>query len=66
MQVTTKDVKKEDRLRMKSPPPEAEWEKGIFQIQTLVFGVNFSNNMSISQASVNMSGIEHDITFETF
>ena len=65
MQVTTKVVKKEDRLCMKSPPPEAECEKGVFQIQTLVSGVNFSNNMSVSQARVNMSEIEHDTTFET-
>ena len=45
--------------------PEAECEKGVFQIQTLISGVNFSNNMSISQSRVNMSEIEHDSTFET-
>ena len=45
--------------------PEAEFEKGVFQIQTLVSGVNFSNNMSVSQARVNMSKIEHDTAFKT-
>ena len=65
MQVTTKDVKKEDRLSMKSPPSEVECEKGVFQIQAPVSGVNFSDNMSIPKARVNTSETEHDTTFET-
>ena len=65
MQVTTKDVKKEERLCMKSPPPEVECKKGVFQVQTLVSGVIVSNDMSISQAIVNMNETEHDTTFET-
>ena len=65
MQVTTKDVKKEDRLCMKSPPPEADCAKGVFQIQMPISGVNFSNNMSKLQARVNMSETEHDTKFKT-
>ena len=40
--------KKEDRLYMKSSTPEAKYA-GVFQIQSLICGVNFSNNVSITQ-----------------
>ena len=59
-------LKKKTGFAWNLHPLEAECEKGAFQTQTLVSGVNFSNNMSISQARVNMSEIEHDTTFETF
>ena len=36
--------KKEDRLYMKSPTPEAKCTKTVFQIQSPIYGVNFSNN----------------------
>ena len=65
VQVTTKDVKKEDRLCIKSPSPEVECEKVVFQILPLISGVNFSNNMSIPHARVSMSETEHDTIFET-
>ena len=38
---------------MKSPTPEAKCAKGVFQIQSPICGVNFSNNISITQARVN-------------
>ena len=38
---------------MKSPIPEAKCAKGVFQIQSPICGVNFSNNISITQVSVN-------------
>ena len=37
---------------MKSPTPEAKCAKGVFQIQSPTRGVNVSNNISITQASV--------------
>ena len=64
MQVTTKDIKKEGELCMKSPPPEVWREKGVFQIQPPISGVNFSNKISIPQVRVNMRETEHDTTFE--
>ena len=47
MQVTTKDIKKEDTLYMNSPAPEALCAKGICQIQSPFSVVNFANNVSI-------------------
>ena len=38
---------------MKSPTPEAKCAKGVFQIQSPICGVNFSNNISITQVKVN-------------
>ena len=38
---------------MKSPTPEAKCAKGVFQIQSPICGVNFSNNISIIQIPVN-------------
>ena len=46
-------LKKEDRLYMKSPSPEAKCVRGVFQIQSPICGVNFSNNTSITQVRVN-------------
>ena len=43
--------KKEDRLYMKSPTPEVKCTKSVFQIQSPICGVNFSNNLSINQVS---------------
>ena len=37
---------------------------GVSHIHPPVFGVNFSNNLSIPQVWVNMKKIEHDTTFE--
>ena len=47
--------KKEDRLYMKSPTPEAKCTKTAFQIQSPIYGVNFSNNLSKNQVS-SMTG----------
>ena len=41
---------------------EVECKKGDFQIQPPISGFNFSN-MSLTQAKVNMSETEHDITW---
>ena len=38
---------------MKSPAPEKKRAKGVFQIQSPICGVNFSNNISITQVRVN-------------
>ena len=38
---------------MKSPTPEAQCAEGVFQIQSIICGVNFSNNISITQVRVN-------------
>ena len=65
VQVTTEDLKQEYTLCMKSPPPEAESSKGAFQIQPPISGVNFSNNVTVPKAIVNMSETEHDTTFKT-
>ena len=65
MQVTTKAVKKGNRLCMKSLPPKAECTKDVFQTQPPISGVNLSINMSVLQTMVNMSETEHYTTFET-
>ena len=38
---------------MISPAPEAKCAKSVFQIQSPICGVDFSNNMSITQVRVN-------------
>ena len=38
-------LKKKTGFAWNLHPTEAECEKGVFQIQTVVSGVNFSNNM---------------------
>ena len=58
-------LKKKTSFAWNLYPPVAEYEKGVFEIKIPVSGVNFSNNMSLSQDRVNMSEIEHDTTFET-
>ena len=49
---------------MKSPPPEAYCAKEVFQIQSPIFSVNVSNNISIPQVRVNLMEIGYDATFE--
>ena len=65
MQVTTKDVEKRRQALHKISTREAECAKGVIQIQPPISGVNFSSNMSIPQARVNMNQTEYDTTFET-
>ena len=38
---------------MKSPAPEAKFANVVFQIQSPICGVNFSNNITITQVRVN-------------
>ena len=38
---------------MKSPTPETKCAKVVFQIQSPIFDINFSNNISITQVTVN-------------
>ena len=45
--------KKEDRLYVKPLTPEAKYAKGVFQIQSPLCGVNFSNNISITRVRNN-------------
>ena len=40
-------------------------KKGVFEIEPPISGVNFSNNMLISQVRVNRRETEYEITFET-
>ena len=65
LQVNTKDIKKGDRLCMKSSIPEAQCSRGVFQIQHPICSVNFSNNISVPQLKVSTRETEHDMTFET-
>ena len=57
VQGTTKVIKKEDRLCMKSPTLEGSCVDCVFQIQSPICGVNFSNNISTPQVRVNMMEI---------
>ena len=45
--------------------PEEKCAEGAFQIQSPIYGVNFSQNISIPQVRVNKSETELDSTFET-
>ena len=65
MGVTAKDIKKEDRLCMKSLSPEQRHSaKGVFQIHSILPDVNSSNDIEILQVRVNIKETEHDTTFE--
>ena len=44
---------KKDRVYMKSPTPQAECAKAVFQIQSPICSANLSNNISITQVKVN-------------
>ena len=50
---------------MKSPTPEQKCAKGNFQIQPPICGVNFSNNISMTQVRVNERKNYLGSTFET-
>ena len=50
---------------MKSPTPEAQCAEDVFQIQSPICDVYFSNNISIPQVRVNKRETELDSTFET-
>ena len=50
---------------MKSPTPEAKYAKGVFQIQSPTCGLNFSNNISMTQVRVNERKNKLDSNFET-
>ena len=50
---------------MKSPTPEAQCAEGVFQIQSPISDVYFSNNISVPQVRVNKRETEVDSTFET-
>ena len=49
---------------MKYPTPEA-YCAGVFQIQSPICGVNFSNNISTPQLRANKRETELDSTFVT-
>ena len=63
MQATSKDVKRQ-ALRETSTPPDVECAKGVFQSELPISSVNFTNNMSIPQAMINMNETEHDTIFQ--
>ena len=50
---------------MKCPTLEAHYAEDIFQIQSPICGVYFSNNMWIPQVRVNKRETELDLSFET-
>ena len=50
---------------MKSPTPEAQCAEGVFQMQSSICDVYFSNNISILQVRINKRETEIDSTFET-
>ena len=56
VQITTIDIKKEGGLYMKSPPPEPQCAKDVFQIQLPICGAKFSKNISISQVNMSENG----------
>ena len=65
MRITTKDIKKEDRLRMKSRPKEEGLvQRVFFKFIPFVSGLDLSNNISVPLVRVNIREIEHDTTFE--
>ena len=65
MRITTKDIKKEDRLYITFPPKEGGIvQRVFFQFISAVSGLNLSNNISVPQVRVNMRETEHDTTFE--
>ena len=49
---------------MKSPPIEAYCAEGVFQIQSPICGINFSNTILITQVRINEREIDLDSTFE--
>ena len=64
MQITTKDIKREDRLCIKSPPKEGGIVQRVFFKFIPVSGLNLSNNISVPQVKVSVREIEHDTTFQ--
>ena len=48
---------------MKSPTPEAKCAKGVFQIQSPICGVYFSNNVSITHRNERKTNLTRP--FET-
>ena len=46
-------LKKKTDFTWNPQPPEAKCAEGVFQIQSPIYGVNFSNNISVIQARVN-------------
>ena len=54
-QVTAKDFRKEVWLCIKSLPQEAQCAKDVFQIQTSISCVNFSNNILKPQVKINLT-----------
>ena len=65
MRITTKDIKKEDKLCMKSQPKEEGMvQRVFFKFNPPVSDLNLSNNISVPQVRVNIREIEHDATFE--
>ena len=52
-------------IYMKSLTPEAKCAEGVFQIQSPICSVNFSNNRSTTQVRFNERKTELDSTFET-
>ena len=49
---------------MNSPTPEAQCVKDIFQIQSPICGIHFSNNKSILQIRINCKETELDSTLD--
>ena len=65
VQVTTKNIKKEDRLYMKSITPEASCAKGVFQIQPSVGNRLVSTNKIIEFLKVWLYSTKRPYTGKT-
>ena len=59
VKVTTKNLLKEKTVHNIST-------EGLFQIQSPICGVKFSNNILTSQVKIKEKETELDLTFETF
>ena len=53
MQVTTEDIKKEDRLCMKSPSPDAYCATGVFKVQPPISCAKFSSKSGSTWGKLN-------------
>ena len=64
VRITIKDIKKEDRICMKSLPKEGDIVQKVFFKSIPVSGLNLSNNISGPQVRVYIRENERDTTFE--
>ena len=64
VRITIKNIKKEDRICMKSVPKEGDIVQRAFFKSIPVSGLNLSNDISGPQVRVYIRETERDTTFE--